>query len=186
MNQRDEEPEPSSWVALVGGLALVAGTVVAAGATAAAASRQQNQVQQPQSYRTIPIAPQEPSYPSEVLFTQISVTLRVNHRGQQVPLLSLVDAVLDEQDVPPIRIVYHDGRWRSIDNHRLFAFQLYEKLRHKKPSQHWFQIAEKTLEFENKNRNVLGCTISVGKNAQWNYEFSEGYRTYQDLVAISR
>lgn len=116
----------------------------------------------------------EPTLPSEVLFTQSSISGRVTHNGSTTRLEQLVDAVRAGDPVRPIRIVYHQGKWMSIDNRRLFAFQLYEQITGRAPIQPWFKVWPKTGEFWDKYTNDrCGVSIKVARTFFWNYNTSD-------------
>lgn len=161
---RRKDDDTSGWKLLVG--ALVGAAIGAAIGTAIghAVSLSQDENEKAKHRLESPKANKRaPSSPSEVLFTQKSITNRVNHQGRQDPLLTLVKAVFNKKYVNPIRIVYHAGCWRSIDNHRLFAFQLYE-LAGGKLSLQWFQVIPDDEEFRNKNQTSDGRSINVAQD----------------------
>jgi hypothetical protein len=165
--QPKEQPgqEPGGWGFALGALALGAALV---GAYAFSSSTAEEEP----AYSTQHTDPVAPNYPSEVLFTQKSITARVNHQGRQDPLVNLVRDVLAGDYVKPIRIAYDEGRWKSIDNHRLFAFQLYQSFNGKAPQQPWFQVVEKTEEFFNKDQTEDGRVVSVAGRISWDIQSS--------------
>lgn len=170
MRSRNTEEGPN-WGAIFGGIAAIGLAAIGAVAAVSVAGE------------AMSIA--EPTRPSQICFTQPSITSRVNFQGEQSRLKNLVHSVLGGERVKPIRIVYHNGEWKSIDNHRLFAFQLLEKETKKAPSYPWFEVVEETQEFHNKNQTKDGREVLVAKTFSWNFRSSDLREIYEELEHLT-
>eukprot|EP01118_Nematostelium_gracile_P001248 TRINITY_DN1130_c0_g1_i2.p1 TRINITY_DN1130_c0_g1~~TRINITY_DN1130_c0_g1_i2.p1 ORF type:complete len:193 (+),score=54.77 TRINITY_DN1130_c0_g1_i2:41-619(+) len=92
--------------------------------------------------------------PLRVRYTQDSITNWVTppreKEGKQ-PFVNLLKDVLNEDCQPKIRIVYDDNQYWSIDNHRLYALQLYST-RYGDIDWEWYEIVPKDEEYSNKKQ----------------------------------
>lgn len=68
-------------------------------------------------------------HPRQIRYTQDSISDKwgdyTPHKGESIAstLNNLRRGLIDVSDIPSIRVTYHNGKWYSLDNRRLYLFK---------------------------------------------------------------